>query len=171
MKQQKLNTLFFALLSMAWFNQSQAQVNTCDALRMYGAAVTSGLCKSLSPGNQHLWVCDLTGGAPDIHTTFNAATNLHVTVRHNPAPPNCQGNSYLSGVWPAGLGIQAGQPAFVCQVSIQGYVDRLNAVAAIPAMPGQSLCRSAFLAAQHAGKLTAAQTHLYLANCGTNACP
>ncbi|WP_223787357.1 hypothetical protein [Marinicella meishanensis] len=150
---------------------AQAQVATCDALNLYGNAVREGLCKGLSPGNQNLWVCDLTGGSPDIHTTFNAVTNLHVTVRHNPAPPNCQGQSQLTGLWPAGLAIMAGQPGMVCQVNIQNYVNRLNAVAQAAPMLGQTLCRSSFLRAQAAGKLSPTNTAQYLANCAANACP
>lgn len=159
------------VLMLSGLTAVKAQVATCDALKLYGNAVNEGLCKDLSPGNQNLWVCDLTGGSPDIHTTFNAATNLHLTVRHNPAPPNCQGNSQLTGFWPAGLGIMAGNPVTVCGVGVQNYVNRLNAVNQVPAMPGQSLCRSAFLTAQANGKLSPTKTAQYLANCGANACP
>lgn len=161
----------FILLLLCLSAVAKAQVATCDALRLYGNAVNEGLCKDLSPGNQNLWVCDLTGGSPDIHTTFNAATNLHVTVRNNPAPPNCQGNSQLTGFWPAGLNIMGGNPAQVCHVSIQNYVNRLNAVNQAPVMPGQTLCRSAFLNAQANGKLSPTKTAQYLANCAASACP
>jgi hypothetical protein len=49
-------------------------VNTCEAITLYGNAANQGLCKSLSPGTQNHWVCDLTAGNPDIHLTFNANT-------------------------------------------------------------------------------------------------
>ncbi|HWU52355.1 MAG TPA: hypothetical protein VN153_06010, partial [Tahibacter sp.] len=74
-----------------------AQVPVCDALTLYGNAVNSGLCRSLSPTTQNLWVCELSGVNPDVHTTFNAATALHVTVRTDVNPPSCQGNSTLAG--------------------------------------------------------------------------
>ncbi|MCX7552741.1 hypothetical protein OS175_02520 [Marinicella sp. S1101] len=171
MKYSILTKSIALLLFIAFINPVVAQVNTCQALSFYGNAVNEGLCKGLSPGNQNLWVCDLTGGSPDIHTTFNAVTNLHLTVRNNPAPPQCQGSSQLTGVWPAGLNIMAGQPNMVCGVSVQNYVDRFNAVNQAAVIPGHSLCESGFLNAQANLRLTPAQTHLYLLNCAANHCP
>lgn len=67
-----------------------------DALLLYGNAVNSGLCKSLSPTTQNLWVCELTSSEPDIHLTFNASTNLPITVRSLAGTPTqCEGRSDL----------------------------------------------------------------------------
>src|SRR5262245_44667137 len=71
-----LGVLVLALVSQP----AAAQVPVCQALTLYGNAANTGLCKSLSPGTQNLWVCGLTTGVTDIHTTFNAATALHLTV-------------------------------------------------------------------------------------------
>ena len=76
--------LFVALLLAA--DAGFAQVPTCEALTLYGNAANSGLCKTLSPATQNLWVCGMTTANPDVHTTFNAATALHVTVVYSPAP-------------------------------------------------------------------------------------
>lgn len=154
-------TIFHAGLAFA-----QA-VPTCEALTLYGNAAADGLCKSLSPTTQNLWVCDFTGGSPDIHATFNAATPLHITVRNNPSPPGCQGNSTLTGN-AGNLMIAGGQPTSVCNVSIQNYVNRLNAVPATPA-GGGSACQAGFLAAQASGKLPVAVAATYLAKCNAPA--
>lgn len=153
----------------------QAQVATCDALTLYGNAANSGLCRDLSPTTQNLWVCELSGVNPDVHTTFNVATALHVTVRTGANPPTCQGNSILAGNWPpaggvGGLTIAAGQPANVCNVSITNWVARLNAVPQVPA-GGATACRAGFLAALAAGRLSNAVAQSYLNTCNAQACP
>jgi hypothetical protein len=149
---------------------ASAQVATCEALTLYGNAVSEGLCKILSPGTQNLWVCSLTDANPDVHTTFNTATDLHLTVRVSPAPPGCEGNSTLAGNWPGALQIAGGQPAALCNVGLDNYVARLNAVQQMPA-GGQSLCRAPFLAAQAAGKISPALAQSYLNLCTAQACP
>ncbi|WP_257388348.1 hypothetical protein [Tahibacter caeni] len=152
----------------------QAQVPVCDALTLYGNAANSGLCRSLSPTTQNLWVCELSGVNPDVHTTFNAVTALHVTVRTDVNPPSCQGNSILAGNWPpaggAGLTIAPGQPAQVCNVNINNWVARLNAVPQVPA-GGATACRAGFLAALAAGRLSNAVAQTYLNTCNAQACP
>lgn len=145
-----------------------AQVPTCQALSLYGNAFNEKLCKSLSPTTQNLWVCGLAD-SPDIHTTFNAATALHVTVRNNPAPPGCEGNSQLAGHWPGGLVIAGGQPAMVCNVNVQNWVNRLNAVNQLPAGHA-TLCRAGFLAALAKGA-DPALMQTYLDTCQAIGCP
>lgn len=149
---------------------ASAQVPICDALTLYGNAANSGLCTSLSPTTQNLWVCAMTTGVTDVHTTFNAATAFHITVRINPAPPNCEGNSYLTGNWPGGLARQAGQPLMVCGVNIDNYVARLNAVPQVPP-GGTTNCRAGFIAAGAAGRISQATMQSYLNTCAAQACP
>lgn len=147
-----------------------AQVPVCDALTMYGNAANSGLCRTLSPTNQNLWVCGLTDNDPDVHTTFNVATALHVTVRTPPGVPTCQGNSILAGNWPGALAIAGGQPAMVCNVGIQNWVNRLNAVPQVP--PGATTaCRAGFLAANAAGRISVQVMNSYLMTCNAQNCP
>lgn len=160
--------LFVVLLLAA--EAGFAHVPTCDALTLYGNAANSGLCKSLSPATQNLWVCDLTGADPDVHTTFNAATALHITVRTPPGIPTCEGLSLLAGHWPAALTIAAGQPGVLCNVPIQPWVDRLNAVPQVPA-GGTTACRAGFLAAGAAGRITQATMQSYLLTCAAQQCP
>lgn len=148
-----------------------AQVPTCQALTLYGNAVNSGLCKSLSPTTQNLWVCALTDTNPDVHTTFNAVTALHVTVRQPPVNPTCQGNSTLAGAWPAALAIGAGQPNALCGVNIQNWVNRLNAVAQMAPVPPQTACTAPFMAAGGAGRISPAVMNSYLGTCAAQACP
>lgn len=123
----------------------------CNRVLMYGNAAASGLCRSLSPASQNLWVCELSA-SPDIHTTFNNATALHLTVRS----PSCEGNSYLQNNWP-NLARQQGQPQTVCGVSVDNYVARLNAV---PQTYGTAT--QAFTAAQNAGRITPAVATSYI---------
>jgi hypothetical protein len=165
---------FFAFLTGALVvavQPASAQVPVCQALTLYGNAVSEGLCKSLSPGTQNLWVCALTAGNPDIHTTFNANTALHLTVRENPAPPGCDQNSTLAGAWPTLVAIAPGQPQNICQVSVQNYVNRLNAVDRMPSAGGQTLCRTAFVTAGQRGKITQPVMQSYLNLCTQHACP
>lgn len=157
------------LTLLAYASSAAAQVPTCEALSLYGNAFNQGLCKSLSPTTQNLWVCGLTDGATDVHTTFNAANPLHITVRINPGAPTCQGNSTLTGNWPGALAIAAGQPALICGVNVQTRVDRLNAVNQLPA-GASTLCRAGFLAAL-AGGADAALMQTYLNTCVATGCP
>lgn len=153
----------------AFVSPAAAQVPTCEALSLYGNAFNQKLCKSLSPTTQNLWVCGLTSGATDVHTTFNAGNPLHITVRVNPGAPTCQANSVLAGNWPGHLAIAAGQPAMVCNVNVQTRVDRLNAVDQLAA-GGSTLCRAGFLAALANGG-NQALMQSYLDTCAAMACP
>jgi hypothetical protein len=150
-----------------------AQLNTCEALTLYGNAAGQRLCKSLSPTTQNLWVCELASGQPDIHTTFNAATPLHLTVRNNPAPPGCEGNVQLNGVWPAGI-VAANQNP-ICGVNVVNYVARLNAVQRMQGGGGQSACRQAFITAGASGRISQPVMQSYLNACDVGnagaACP
>lgn len=159
-----------ALLMAGAAPASAQPVPVCEALTMYGNAVNTGLCRSLSPTTQNLWVCALTDSDPDVHTTFNLATALHVTVRTPPGVPTCQGNSTLTGHWPAALAIAGGQPAVICGVGIQNWVNRLNAVPQMPA-GGQTLCTAPFLAAGAAGRISQNTMQSYLNTCNAQACP
>ncbi|HVH36547.1 MAG TPA: hypothetical protein VM847_20820 [Tahibacter sp.] len=152
----------------------QAQVSTCDALTLYGHAASSGLCRNLSPTTQNLWVCELNGPNPGVHTTFNGATQLRLTVRTGGSPPTCQGHSGLTGNWPpaggGGLKIQTGEPANVCGVNVSNWLSRFNAVPQIP-NGGTTACRSGFLHAIAAGRLSKAVAQTYLNTCDALACP
>lgn len=144
-----------------------AAVPTCDSLTMYGNAVNEGLCKSLSPGTQTNWVCELAS-SPDIHTTFNASNNLHLTVRDQ----SCDQNSFWDGTWPKNLKIQKNEPTTICGVSVQSYVDRFNAVKRVEVPNGsrETMCRQAFLTAERNGKITPSLMQSYLNLCGRNNC-
>ena len=160
---------FWLMQSAAAFCQA-APVPVCDALTLYGNAANSGLCKSLSTSAH--WVCELANNNPDIHSTFNAATALHITV-NTPPPTVCNGLSTLTGTWNAAggaLAIAAGQPNVVCNVSIQNYVDRFNAQPRLPA-GAASACLTAFNAALGNGRITPAVQGFYAALCVANACP
>lgn len=143
-------------------------VPICDALTLYGNAVQQGLCQSLSPTTQNLWVCSLTNTNPDIHTTFNTNTDLHFTVRTPPAYPTCEGSSYLTGTWNAQqrqLNFQANQPQQVCNVNLASYLTRLNTLA-----PNNG-CQQAFINAQGAGRITPSVAQSYINQCNVNHCP
>ncbi len=169
-------TIAFATASAALIVASPARaqppVPVCDALSLYANGADSGLCKSLSPTTQNLWVCELTGEVTDVHTTFNAATALHVTVRINPGAPTCQGNSILTGSYPSVVGNAlrraAGQPAVVCGVSIDNYVQRLVAVPQLLAAPGQNRVQTAILNALAAGRVTAPVAQTYINTAAPN---
>jgi hypothetical protein len=170
-------------------------VDNCQALRLYGSAYTSRLCKNLSFNNHNgMMVCELAQGNPDIHLTFQYQhgnpnpSPLHITVGVA-APAACQTHSALAGNWPppagaAGLVIApaGNQPAgwvrgpLVCQqppgqggVNIQNYVDRLNAVGPVAA-GAQSACVSAFNAAQAKG-LNPGVAGNFIQACQALACP
>jgi len=160
-----------------------AAVPVCEALRLYASATESGLCKSLSPAGQNLQVCELSGTNPDIHTTFNAQTPLHITVRvpepvgvrqaaaRRPAPGGhgaaaagkaCEGNATFNGNWPGRLGLQ--QNAAICGVNVQSYLARLNAV------PDAGAPIEAFTALQTRGRLSAATANGYISLSRKNNC-
>jgi len=140
-------------------------VTTCQALTLYGNSKVTGLCKTLSPGTQNLWVCGLTDANPDVHSTFNRATVLHLTVRT--AGAACQGNAYLAGPWPGGVTLAVGQPAVVCGVNMQAYVVRFNAV------PQTFGCQASFTEAQRLGRITPtiATSYINLCNAPDLLCP
>jgi hypothetical protein len=144
-------------------------VPVCDALTLYGNAANSGLCQSLSTSAH--WVCELAN-SPDIHSTFNAMTPLHITV-NTQGPIPCNGLSTLTGTWNAAgqaLAIAAGQPNLVCNVSIQNYVDRFNAQPRLPA-GATTACLTAFNAALGNLRISPVVHGFYAALCGANACP
>ena len=158
-----------ATLTAAFPARAQGPVPVCDGLSLYANGALTGLCKSLSPTTQNLWVCGLTDEVTDVHTTFNLATAMHVTVRINPGAPTCQGNSTLTGTYPSVVGNMlrraAGQPQMVCGVDVDRYIQRLIAVPQLPAAPGQNRVQTAILNAQAAGRVTApvAQTYINMA--------
>ena len=87
MKRMSLYLALAATAALAAATSAAAQaVPTCSALSLYANAARTGLCRSLSPTTQNLWVCELSGANPDVHTTFNAANALHITVRQAPQP-------------------------------------------------------------------------------------
>jgi hypothetical protein len=145
-------------------------VPICDALTLYGNARADGTCRSLSTNN--LWVCELTTADMDVHSTFNATTNFHITVRQG---SNCEGLAYLAGTWPANQGVglafsNAQQPRTICSVNVQGYIDRFNGTTRTPA-GGTTFCQAAFVKAQNAGKISNQQATFYIGLCTNNQCP
>ncbi len=146
--------------------QAVAVVPTCQALSLYANAANTGLCKSLSPTTQNLWVCELAQ-SPDVHLTFNAGTNLHITVRK--LSPACEGAAQFNGVFPGGLTLA--QPHSICGVNVANYVPRLNAVAQLPAAPNQPLVKTAILAAKNKGRVTDAVAQTYIATATAQHCP
>lgn len=164
-------TLSMAALLMTAASTAFAQVNTCNSLTLYGAAAADGLCKSLSPTSQTHWVCELATGNPDIHLTFNATTSLHLTVRiPGPSGPTCEGNSYLAGTFPGKFSIQTGQPATICNVRVQDWVTRLNAVPQVPPPPAAAQCKAGFQKAADLGRITPTISNGYQQKCGDNKC-
>lgn len=157
------------LAGAAGVSTARAQVPTCDALRLYGNAAESGLCRQLTPAGQQHLVCELADH-PDIHLTFNDRTALHVTVREQGGNRNCEGNSYLTGMWPASLGIRAGDPNTVCGVGIQQWVDQLNNVGVAQPSGKQTPCTAAFIAAGNTGNISQKQVSDYKQLCGRYRC-
>lgn len=142
--------------------EALTKVKICDALKLYGnAAVAGGLCRALSTNN--LWVCEITGAVgnnPDVHLTFNAATELHVTVR----TPTCEGNAYVQGTMGHFTWVGAA-PAPLCNVVVTNYLARLNAVpVTFPT------CIGGFNKALSDGKINAATQNFYATQCRTNKC-
>ena len=139
-------------------------VTTCQALTLYGNAAVTGLCKTLSPGTQNLWVCGLTDANPDVHSTFNRTTPLHITVRTTGV---CEGASVLAGAWPNALTLGVAQPVNICNVNVQNYVARFNAV------PQTYGCQASFVQAQALGRITPAIATSYIDLCNDPAlnCP
>lgn len=138
-------------------------VTTCEGLTLYGNAAVTGLCKTLSPGTQNLWICELANSNPDVHITFNRTTPLHITVR----APACEGNSTLAGNWPGHLTIAPSQPATICNVNLQSYISRLNAV------PQTYGCQASFTQAQALRKITPTigTSYINLCNARDLQCP
>lgn len=130
-------------------------VTTCQALTLYGNAAVTGLCRTLSPGTQNLWVCGLTDANPDVHSTFNRTTPLHITVRTTV----CEGASILAGSWPDALAIGVNQPEAICNVNVQNYVARFNAV------PQTYGCQESFVQAEQLGRITPATATSYITLC------
>ncbi len=131
-------------------------VTTCEALTLYGNAAVTGLCRTLSPGTQNLWVCGLTDANPDVHSTFNRTTPLHITVR---TPDVCENASILAGGWPNALTIGVHQPVAICNVNVQNYVARFNAV------PQTYGCQASFVRAEQLGRITPAIATSYINLC------
>jgi hypothetical protein len=152
---------FLVVASLAAVAPAAAVVPTCAALTLYGNAVNEKLCKTLSTNN--LWVCELTSAQPDVHTTFNLVTPLHLTVRT--ANNACQGNSNLNGNFPGALALAGGAANMVCGVNLTNYVARLNAVARMAAAHGSTMCRTAFTTATANGRITAAVNNHYQGLC------
>lgn len=142
------------------------RVNVCQALTLYGNAAREGLCKNLSTGTN--WVCELAKeNNLDIHTTFNATTPFHITVRPCPAGER----SDLTGTWPNSLIIAQNQPITLCGVSIQTYVDKLNKVTQVNSAPApETLCTTAFKKAVEAGKIDGTVANFYKDKCKVNRC-
>ncbi len=77
MKRMSLYLALAATAALAAATSAEAQaVPTCSALSLYANAARTGLCRSLSPTTQNLWVCELSGANPDVHITFNAGNAL-----------------------------------------------------------------------------------------------
>ena len=171
MKMQSLAIASMAAAALTMATGAQA-VTTCQALSLYTNAANTGLCRSLGPTTQNLWVCVLADN-PDIHLTFNAGTNLHITVRKlNPdGSVRCEGNAQFNGVFPGALALA--QPHLICDVTVASYVPRLNDVAQIAATPNQTFVQTAALAAVAANRLThtVAQTYIDTASPARQNCP
>jgi hypothetical protein len=144
---------------------SIAQVATCNALTMYGWGSTSGTFSSLSPFGQNLKVAEISTGNPEIHLTFNAATNLHVTVRSG---TTCEGNTDLGGAFPGALTnpVPPGR-ATICNVTITTYLQRLNGIPQGAPVGARSACESGFLRS----RLSQAQITGYVGLCVAAHCP
>ncbi len=177
-KRASVQWLLAAILVGAIARPADAQVPVCEALTLYGNAANSGLCHSLSPANQNLWVCELTQGNPDIHLTFNAVAALHITVRQYQMPPVCQGNSNLAGNWHQGLtnlAIANGQQGVICGTNVINYMARLNNVPMAPHGNNASACTAGFIAALAVNRLTPQVAQTYIDECNRHrngiACP
>jgi hypothetical protein len=171
MKRMSLYLAFAATAALAAATSAEAQaVPTCSALSLYANAARTGLCRSLSPTTQNLWVCELSAANPDVHTTFNAANALHITVRQAPQPGGCQGNANFTGNYPGALAL-AGGGGPICNVNIQNYRNRLNAVPQLAAAHGQTLVQTAALAAVAANRLTPAVAQTYINTAANQHCP
>jgi hypothetical protein len=149
MRPAKATAIAAVFLLAAASTRAGATVPICEALTLYGDAAAAGVCTSLSPAIQNLWVCELAG-EPDIHSTFNLDTAFHITVRS----AECEGYALLDGTWPNGLVFAAGASSTVCDVDLTNYVQSLNAVPQLPAAPGQTLLKAGFIAAIGEGRLT-----------------
>jgi hypothetical protein len=135
MKRHSLAVAALAALSLTAATQAEA-VTTCHSLQLYAGGISPSippartlpsLCKSLSPTTQNLWVCELASN-PDVHLTFNATNNLHITVRK--LSPACEGNAQFGGTFPGRLTLSS--TAAICGVNVASYLDRLNQVPQVP---------------------------------------
>lgn len=157
---------------------AQNPTSRCTSLTFYGNAVSSGLCKTLSPADQNLQVCELTSAQPDIHLTFGLIrpgaapppappppppAPLHLTIRANNSTPPCEGNVNILRT--AANAFQAAAPGRICSVDVTNYVARMNAQTIAATVPPATACRTAFLAA-HA-KLSPGVQQGYLDACDT----
>ncbi|WP_298691605.1 hypothetical protein [uncultured Sphingomonas sp.] len=171
MKRMSLYLALAATAALAAATSAEAQaVPTCSALSLYANAARTGLCRSLSPTTQNLWVCELSGANPDVHITFNAGNALHITVRQAPQPGGCDQHTNFTGNYPGGLAL-AGGGAPICNVNIRNYRDRLNAVQQLQAVHGQTLVQAAALAAVAASRLTPAVAQTYINTAANQHCP
>jgi hypothetical protein len=172
MKKMSLYLAIATTAALATTTSAEAQaVPTCSALSLYVNAARTGLCHSLSPTTQNLWVCELSAANPDVHTTFNAGNPLHITVRQAPQPGGCQGNANFTGNYPGALAFPGGGGGPICNVNIQSYRDRLNAVPQLAAVHGQTLVQTGALAAVAANRLTAAVAQTYINTAAHQHCP
>lgn len=172
MKTMKMPHLAAAILAIAALLSAfpaQAFVNTGEALTLYGNAAELGtVCINETPSTpskvhsstQNQWVCQLAAD-PDIHLTFNATTNLHLTVYN--ATTGCRQLSYLDGTWPRGLTFMAGEPLSLCGVPIATYPAMLNA---ITSSNGTVLgCKASFVAAREKLHISATTENRYIERC------
>jgi hypothetical protein len=144
-------------------------VTNCEGLTLYGNAKNEGLCRTLSPTTQNLWVCGLTDGATDVHVTFNRGTPMHLTVRINPGNPTCEGNTPIGGAFPGAL-TMPGAPANICGVDPLNWLTRLNAVAQMAA-GGSTLCEEPFRTMIGNGRMTPADAQTYINQCRNGEAP
>lgn len=158
-------------VSLSLTTATAQSVRVCSGLGLYGNAAFEGLCKSLSPTTQNLWVCGMTTGITDVHVTFNATTAMHITVRINPASPTCEGLAYMRGTFPNRFSLSPAQPTVICGVNVADYVARLNAVGAMPAIPGLSACQAAFDEAAGTLRLNSNIAGSYMNSCKKARCP
>jgi hypothetical protein len=134
---------------------AQTNVSINSALRLYGNAVNSRLCKKLSPATQNLWICELSSSNPDVHLTFNDKTPLHITVRTK----GCEGNAYLEGSFPGKLALKKNQKKEICKVNVENYVKRLDDVRQ------ERGCKEAFTEAAAKDRISHSVKDSYIKRC------
>jgi hypothetical protein len=155
--------------------KASSKAEMCSYLSMYGNGLYFGQCHQLSIPNAHnQWVCELQG-APDVHTTFNASTDFHITVKKPEADDQqaCDEHSYLTGLWVSGNGsiaLAGDQQGVLCGVSVQPFIDKLNAILAVP-FDNSSACKAGFLNASIQDKISIGDAQKYMNLCQRYACP